>query len=229
MIENPDSLILFHLFGLSVNATLFYSWITMLFLCILARFCTKRLTSGAQIGRFQAALEMIILTIRAQIYDVSHDNPAKYLPIIGTFFLFIFTCNLLTIIPWYHAPTASYSTTAAFTLCVFCAMPYFGIKNRGIIGYLKKYITPSPFMLPMNVLSDFTAMFSLSFRLYGNVLSGAVIGSVMIMLAPFLLPLPLQILGLLTGTIQAYIFALLAIVYISAVSPWAEYIDKLKE
>ena len=96
--------------------------------------------------------------------------------------------------------------------------------NAGVIGYLKKYIDPTPFMLPMNILSDFSSMFSLSFRLYGNVLSGAVIGSVMIMLAPFLLPLPMQILGLLTGTIQAYIFSLLSIVYISAVSPAEPYV-----
>ena len=84
-------------------------------------------------------------------------------------------------------------------------------------------------MLPMNILSDFTSVFSLAFRLYGNVLSGAIIGSVLIMLVPFLLPLPMQILGLLTGTIQAYIFALLSIVYVSSVGTEEQYQDYLKD
>ena len=100
-----------------------------------------------------------------------------------------------------------------------------GIKNAGILGYLKKFIDPTPLMLPLNILSDFSSAFSLAFRLYGNMLSGAVIITVLMMLAPFLVPLPLQILGLVTGTIQAYIFALLAIVYVSAVAPNEAYVQ----
>ena len=226
MIENSDILILFSIGPFGMNATLFYTWIVMILLVVLSVLITRHLKNGLYISRWQTALEMIVMGIRRQIFEVSHDNPAKYLPIIGTFFLFIGTCNLLTIIPIFKSPTASLSTTAAFALCVFLAMPYYGIRNAGLTGYLKKYIEPTPIMLPMNILSDFSSMFSLAFRLYGNVLSGAVIGSVLMTLAPFLLPLPLQILGLLTGTIQAYIFALLAIVYISAVSPNNPYIDR---
>ena len=169
---------------------------------------------------------MIVTTIRDQIHEVSGDNPAKYLPIMGTFFLFIAMTNLMTIIPWFKAPTASLSTTLAFSVCVFCAIPYYGIKNAGIKGYLKKFIDPSPVMLPLNILSDFSSTFSLAFRLYGNMLSGAVIASVLMMLAPFLIPLPMQILGLVTGMIQAYIFALLAIVYVSSVAPTVPYVPQ---
>ena len=219
MIEVLDNIIFFRLGPFGINATLFYSWVVMAILVGGSWLITRGLKTTIEVSKFQTLLEMIVTTIRDQIHEVSKDNPMKYLPIMGTFFLFIAMSNLLTIIPWFKAPTASLSTTAAFALCVFCAMPYYGIKNAGLLGYLKKYVDPTPIMLPLNVLSDFSSAFSLAFRLYGNMLSGAVIITVLMMLAPFLVPLPLQILGLVTGTIQAYIFALLAIVYVSAVAP----------
>lgn len=227
MIQNLDTLIMFHLFGIPINATLFYSWIVMGILVLLSWLATRHLKTTIKVSKFQTAMEMIVMIIRTQIKEASNDNPMKYLPIMGTFFLFIALSNLLTIIPWFKAPTASLSTTGAFSLCVFFAVPYYGIKNAGIKKYLHKYIEPVPVMLPMNILSDFTSVFSLAFRLYGNVLSGAIIGSVLIMLVPFLLPLPMQILGLLTGTIQAYIFALLSIVYVSSVGTNVQFQDHL--
>ena len=227
MIEDLDTLIMLRLFGIPVNYTIFYSWVVMAILVFLSWMATRNLHATLRVSRFQTALEMIVMAIRGQIRDVSGDNPMKYLPIIGTFFLYISLSNLLTVIPWFRAPTASLSTTGGFAFCVFCAIPIYGIRNAGIKGYLRKYIDPIPFLLPLNILSDLSLTFALAFRLYGNVLSGAVIGSVLIMLAPFLLPLPLQILGLLTGTIQAYIFALLAIVYVSAVAAPQPFTDTL--
>lgn len=229
MIEDLDKLIMFHLFGLPINATLFYSWVVMGILVFLSWLATRNLKTTVEVSRFQTAMEMIVMAIRTQIKEVSGDNPLKYMPIMGTFFLFIGMSNLMTIIPWFKAPTASLSTTGAFSLCVFVAMPYYGIRNAGIKRYLKKYIDPTPIMLPLNILSDFSSTFSLAFRLFGNVLSGAIIGSVLIMLVPFLLPLPMQILGLLTGMIQAYIFALLAIVYVSSVGPEKQFVDYLED
>ena len=200
----------------------------MAVLTLLSFVVTRNLKTTLKVSGLQTALEMIVMTIRSQIKEVSGDNPARYIGMMGTFFLFIGLSNLLTIIPWFRAPTASLSTTLAFSLCVFCAMPVYGVRNAGIRGYLKKYIEPTPIMLPLNVLSDFSSTFSLAFRLYGNMLSGAIIASVLMMLAPFLVPLPLQILGLITGTIQAYIFALLAIVYVSSVAPQKPFVDQLK-
>ena len=162
-------------------------------------------------------------SIQKQIKDVANDNPVKYMSVIGTFFLFIATANFLSIIPGFKVPTASLTTTVAFASSVFFAIPYYGVKNAGWKGYFKKFIEPTPIMLPMNIVSDFSSTFSLAFRLYGNMLSGVVISSVLISLAPFIVPLPMQMLGLLTGTIQAYIFALLAIVYVSAVAPKEPY------
>ena len=226
MIEVLDNIIIFHLGPFGINATLFYSWIVMGVLSFGSWLITRNLKTTIEVGKFQTLLEMIVSTIRNQIHEVSGDNPAKYLPIMGTFFLFIAVTNLMTIIPWFKAPTASLSTTLAFSVCVFCAIPYYGIKNAGIKRYLKKFIDPSPIMLPLNVLSDFSSTFSLAFRLYGNMLSGAVIASVLMMLAPFLIPIPMQILGLVTGMIQAYIFALLAIVYVSSVAPTEPYVPQ---
>lgn len=229
MIEDLDTLIMFNIFEIGINYTIFFTWVVMGVLVLLSWLATRNLKTTLRVSRFQTAMEMVVMTIRNQIKEASNDNPLKYLYIMGTFFLFIAMSNLLTIIPVFRAPTASLSTTAAFAFCVFIAMPIYGIRNAGLKRYLKKYIDPVPFMLPMNILSDFSSTFSLAFRLYGNVLSGAVIGSVMIMLVPFLLPLPMQILGLVTGTIQAYIFALLAIVYVSSVGPEEEFDDHLKD
>ena len=219
MIQNLDSQILVHLFGLPINATLLYTWITMLVVVALSIWATHNLTVSQSITKRQVITEMLVTTICGQIRDVSNDKPHKYISLIGTFFLFIATANFLSILPWFDPPTASLSTTAAFASVVFFAIPYFGIKNAGVKKYFKKFVDPTPVMLPMNILSDFSSTFALAFRLYGNMLSGIVIVMVLMMLAPFIVPIPLQLLGLLTGTIQAYIFALLAIVYVSAIVP----------
>ena len=227
-LENVDALPILTIGGITIGGTVFFSWIVMGVLTVLSWLATRRLKTTVKVSGLQTAMEMIVMTIRSQIKEVSGDNPARYMPIMGTFFLFVGLSNLLTIIPWFRAPTASLSTTIAFAFCVFCAMPVYGIRNAGIGGYFKKYIDPTPIMLPLNILSDFSSTFSLAFRLYGNMLSGAIIASVLMMLAPFLVPLPLQILGLITGTIQAYIFALLAIVYVSSVAPQKPFIDNLE-
>lgn len=227
-LENVDALPILTIGGITIGGTVFFSWIVMGVLTVLSWLATRRLKTTVKVSGLQTAMEMIVMTIRSQIKEVSGDNPARYMPIMGTFFLFVGLSNLLTIIPWFRAPTASLSTTIAFAFCVFCAMPVYGIRNAGVSGYFKKYIDPTPIMLPLNILSDFSSTFSLAFRLYGNMLSGAIIASVLMMLAPFLVPLPLQILGLITGTIQAYIFALLAIVYVSSVAPQKPFIDNLE-
>ena len=226
-LQNIDTMPIFTIGGITIGGTVFYSWIVMAVLTGLSFWVTRHLKTTLKVSGLQTALEMIVMTIRSQIKEVSGDNPTRYIGMMGTFFLFIGLSNLLTVIPWFRAPTASLSTTLAFSLCVFCAMPLYGVKNAGIKGYLKKYIEPTPIMLPLNILSDFSSTFSLAFRLYGNMLSGAIIASVLMMLAPFLVPLPLQILGLITGTIQAYIFALLAIVYVSSVAPQKPFVDQL--
>jgi F-type H+-transporting ATPase subunit a len=137
---------------------------------------------------------------------------------VGTLFLFIATANVLTVVPGYRPPTGSLSTTAALAICVLIAVPLFSIGRKGLGGYLKTYLRPTPLMLPFNIIGEASRTLALAIRLYGNVMSGTVIAGILIAVAPFFFPVLLQLLGLLTGLVQAYIFAILAMVYIASAS-----------
>lgn len=222
MIEQYDNMIAFHLFGIPVNWTIASTWLVMALLMLVSWLATRGLKSDLKVSRWQTALEVVVQLIRDQVREMANDNPSKYLPLVGTFFLFIATCNLLSIFPWFRTPTASLSTTGAFAFVVLAGIPYYGIRNAGFRGYIKKYTEPTLFLMPINVLSDITSTLAMAVRLFGNMLSGVLIGSILLMLMPFIVPLPMQILGLFTGFIQSYIFAVLAVVYLSSVAPTAD-------
>jgi len=150
------------------------------------------------------------------IEDTGLRRPEKYIGFIGTLFLFIATSNLLIILPFYEPPTGSYSTTAALSLCVFMAVPIFGIENLGFTGYLKTYLKPTFLMLPFHIISEVTRTLALATRLFGNIMSGSMILALLLSLAPLVFPIAIIALGLLTGLVQAYIFTTLATVYIAA-------------
>jgi len=190
----------------------------MAILVVVSALITSRLSEGETVSRWQVMLEVIVTTIRDQIDEVGAENPGRYLPFIGTLFLFIATANLLTVVPGYQPPTGSLSTTAALAICVLIAVPLFSVARRGLGGCLKTYISPTPFMLPFNLISELSRTLALAVRLYGNVMSGTVIVGILISIAPFFFPIVMQLLGLLTGLIQAYIFAILAMVYIASAS-----------
>lgn len=222
MIEQYDKMIAFHLFGVPVNWTIASTWIVMALLVFVSFLATRGLKTGMKVSRWQTGMEVIVGAVRSQIREMANDEPMKYLPLIGTFFLFIATCVLLSIIPWFKIPTASLSTTGAFAAVVLAGISYYGIRNAGISGYLKKYTEPSIILMPINVISDITSTAAMAIRLFGNMLSGVLIGSILLMLVPFVLPLPMQMLGLFTGFIQSYIFAVLAVVFMSSVAPAAD-------
>jgi len=215
---SPDSWVLYEWRGLRLNATIVFTWGVMALLVLLSWGITARLSEGETVSRWQVMLEVVVTTIRDQIDEVGATTPERYLPFIGTLFLFIATANLLTILPGYQPPTGSLSTTAALAICVLIAVPLFSITRRGLRGYLKSYLQPSPFMLPFNLISELSRTIALAVRLYGNVMSGTVIVGILISVAPFFFPILMQLLGLLTGLIQAYIFAILAMVYIASAS-----------
>jgi F-type H+-transporting ATPase subunit a len=154
--------------------------------------------------------------MRDQIRAVSHQEPGKYLPFVGTLFMFIGMANLLTVVPGYLAPTGSLSTTTALAICVFIAVPLYGIAYEGPLDYLRHYLRPSALMLPFNVIGELSRTLALAVRLYGNIMSGTVIVAILLSLTPYFFPIIMQLLGLLTGMIQAYIFAVLAMVYIAS-------------
>jgi F-type H+-transporting ATPase subunit a len=220
---SPDAVVLFELAPFKVNATMAWTWAVMLLLVVGSWAVTRRLTGSEHITRGQNVLEVLVLGALDQIREVGPRNPERYLPFVGSLFIFIAVSNTLAVIPGYEPPTGSLSTTAALALCVFVAVPWYGVRQRGLGGYLKQYLQPSPFMLPFNIIGEVSRTLSLAVRLFGNIMSGSMIVAILLAIAPLLFPVVMQVLGLLTGLIQAYIFAMLAMVFIaSAVQDPAE-------
>ena len=170
-------------------------------------------------SRYQALLELIVGTIEDQIRITMRATPKSYIPMIGTLFLFILAANWSSLVPGIDPPTAHLETDAALGLIVFFAIVYFGIRARGVAGYLKTFAEPTIIMIPLNVIETFTRTFSLIVRLFGNIMSGVFLIGIVLSLAGLLVPVPLMALDLLIGAVQAYIFTVLAMVFIgSAVS-----------
>jgi F-type H+-transporting ATPase subunit a len=211
-----DELILWQYGFIKLNATIATTWMLMLLLCVGAWLITRRLSGEPDPSRWQAALEILITGINEQIKEVGLAVPRHYLPFIGTLFLFIATANVLSILPVYEPPTGSLSTTTALALCVFVAVPLFGIGRRGWRRYLRSYREPTLLMLPFNLISETSRTLALAIRLFGNMMSGTMIIAILLTITPLIFPVALSALGLLTGMVQAYIFCVLAAVYIAA-------------
>jgi len=199
-----------------LNRTILFTWGVMAVLAIGARLITRRLTTETSFSRWQNLVEVLVQGLRNQIRDVSRQDPGPYLPFVGTIFIFIAMANLLSVVPGYVPPTGSLSTTAALATCVFVAVPLYGVASQGVGNYLRQYVKPSVFMLPFNLLGELSRTLALAVRLYGNMMSGTVIAAILIGFVPLFVPIVMQLFGLLTGMIQAYIFAVLAMVYIAS-------------
>jgi len=216
MTINPDTIIIFQTGWFTINATILFTWLVMGILILGSWLITRKLSPTAEISHWQSLLESLVLTIRDQIQDISRQNPDPYLPFVGTLFLFISLSNFLNILPGYHAPTASLSATAALAICTFFAVPFYGINKRGLIGYLRNYIEPTPVMLPFQIISELSRTLALAVRLFGNVMSGSLIVAILLSIVPLLVPVLIEALELLIGQLQAYIFAVLAMVFIAS-------------
>jgi F-type H+-transporting ATPase subunit a len=201
---------------LKLNGTIAFTWGLMLVLAVGAKLITRKLSTDQNRSRWQNLLEIIVTGIEKQIEDVGLPHPEKYLGFLGTLFLFLATASLCTMIPGYEPPTGSLSTTVALALCVFVAVPLFGIADQGVRGYLKSYVEPTVIMLPFNIISEISRTLALAVRLFGNMMSGAMIIAILLTITPFVFPIVMTLLGLLTGMVQAYIFSILAAVYIAA-------------
>lgn len=212
----PDETVLWDGGFVNVNLTLVTTWVVMAILIGSAWLITRRLGTGPHMSRWQNALEVTVNALRSQIREISGQDPDRYLPLAGTLFIFILVSGALSIVPGYVPPTASLSTTTALALCVFFAVPVYGIAAQGVGSYLRGYVRPNFFMLPFNILSELSRTLALAVRLFGNVMSFTKIVAILLSVAPLLFPAVLNALGLLTGAIQAYIFTVLAIVYIAA-------------
>lgn len=212
----PDATVLLELGALRLNATIVNTWVVMALLVGVSWLVTRKLRPDAPPGRWRNALETLVLLIEAQIRAITRSAVRRVMYFAGTLFLFIAGANLLALIPGFAAPTGSLSTTVALTLAVLLAVPGFAMAERGWSGYLRHLTQPTWVLLPFNILGELSRGVSLSIRLYGNVMSGAVIAAVLLGIAPFFFPVVMQLFGVLVGLIQAYIFAILAAVYISS-------------
>ncbi len=229
MTINPDEIVLLEWGWFKINATIAYTWLVIFFLTFGSWLVTRRLSSEGKLSRWQNLLEVLISGIKNQIREVSRQEPGPYLPFVGTLFIFIAVSNVLAIVPGYLPPTGSLSTTAALAICVFIAVPVFGIASQGVLNYLKQYLQPTFFMLPFNLIGELSRTLALAVRLYGNMMSGTIIVAILLTITPLVFPVIMQALGLLTGLIQAYIFAILAMVYIASASRAHEEIAKKGE
>lgn len=212
----PDNIIYFTLAGMPFNATIINTWIVMAILVAISYFATRNWRADRAPSPWRNALELIVKAIEQQVEEISSFAIRPVVYFAGTLFLFIALANLLTIVPGFRSPTGSLSTTLALTLAVLVAVPLFSISHYGVTHYLRQFFQPTWVMLPFNLLSEFSKAISLSVRLYGNIMSGAVIAAILLTIAPFFFPIVMELLGLLTGMIQAYIFAILATVYIAS-------------
>jgi F-type H+-transporting ATPase subunit a len=213
----PDSIILWQGRGVTLNATLLFTWLIMLGLTLGCWAVTRQLeVAKMPLSPWQNFLEAIVSLLREQIREISEQDPEPFLPFIGSPFPFVAVSNVLSLIPGYIPPTGSLSTTAALSICVFVAVPIYGIRRQGVLNYLRQYLEPTPIMLPFNIVGEFSRTLALAVRLFGNVMSGTMIVGILLSIAPLFFPVIMQLMGLLTGLIQAYIFAVLAMVYIGA-------------
>jgi F-type H+-transporting ATPase subunit a len=213
---SPDSTILWQWGPFRLNATIVFTWVVMAVLSGGSWLVTRHLTAEGNMSRRRNLLETLVIFLNDQIRATSRQEPGRFLPFIGTLFLFIAVSNSLEIIPGFHPPTGSLSTTAALAMCVFIAVPFFGVMQKGVLGYLKHYVKPSVFMAPFEIIGEFSRTLALAVRLYGNIMSGTIIVGILLSIAPLFFPIVMQVLGLLIGLIQAYIFAVLAMVYIAS-------------
>jgi F-type H+-transporting ATPase subunit a len=208
------STVLFHVGPMTITRPVVTTWIIILVLTAACRLVTQRLQKLPD-GR-QAVLETIVTGIASQIEDVIRKDARPFLPLVGTLFIFLVGANLSGVLPGVEAPTSKIETPAALALIVFFSVHYFGVRSRGFRGYLASFAEPKLIMLPLNILSEVTRTFSLMVRLFGNVMSGEFVIALVVALAGLFVPIPLMVLEILVGLVQAYIFTVLATVFIGA-------------
>jgi F-type H+-transporting ATPase subunit a len=208
------STVLFHLGPVAITRPVVTTWAIMLVLTLISWLVTRRL--NARPDRRQAVLEIVVTGILGQIEDVIRKDARPLLPLLGTLFIFLVAANLAGILPGTEAPTAKIETPAALALIVFFSVHYFGVRAQGLLGYLASFAKPKLVMLPLNLLSEVTRTFSLMVRLFGNVMSGEFVIALVVALAGLFVPIPLMALAILLGLVQAYIFTVLATVFIGA-------------
>jgi F-type H+-transporting ATPase subunit a len=203
----------FHLGPLQVTSTVVHTWIIMAVVSAVLIVVGRRMR--VKPTRWQNALEWIVETIDGLIRNMIHEQPRLFLPVVGTLTVFITAANLGGLIPGLKSPTADINTPLAWAIVVFLSVHYYGIRRKGLLGHLKHYVEPIFILLPIELASELARTFSLTFRLFGNILGEEIVIAVLFLILPYFIPVPMMLFSIFTGVIQAYVFAMLTVVYIS--------------
>ena len=208
-----DTGTLFHLGPLGISVTVVTTWAIMLVLGAFSALATRRLRDDP--GPLQTVLEGVVLAMERAIAAVYPQTPRMLLPFVGTLWLFLLAANLLGIVPGLHSPTRDLSLTAALALLVFLSVHWYGIRADGLRAYLRHYFSPNPILFPFHVMSELSRTVALAVRLFGNMASLEMAALLVLLLAGFLVPVPILLLHVIEALVQAYIFGMLALVYIA--------------
>jgi F-type H+-transporting ATPase subunit a len=204
---------LFELGPLQLTSTVITTWVVMAAIGLLAWLTTRRLQTIPD--RPQAMVEAIVLLIEESIRDIAPQHVDKILPFIGSLWIFLILANLVGLIPGMHSPTRDLSATAAIAFLVFLSVHWYGIRIQGLKNYLLHYLKPSPILLPFNLISEVTRTIALAVRLFGNIMSLEMIALLVLLVAGFLVPVPILMLHIVEALVQAYIFGMLALIYVA--------------
>jgi F-type H+-transporting ATPase subunit a len=196
-----------------ITDTVVTTWVIMAVLWLFAWLVSRNLRNEP--GPLQTAIEGIVATIEEAIAAVAPQNTQRVLPFIGSLWIFLVIANLCGLIPGVHSPTRDLSATAALAILVFLSTHWFGIRVQGIRNYLRHYLSPSPILLPFHLISEVTRVVALAVRLFGNVMSLEMAALLVLLVAGFLAPVPILMLHIVEALVQAYIFGMLALIYVA--------------
>jgi F-type H+-transporting ATPase subunit a len=196
-----------------ITNTVVTTWLIMAVLWLVCWLITRRLSIDP--GPAQTALEGIVATMEDAIAAVAYQYAGRLLPFIGSLWIFLVVANLSGLVPGAHAPTRDLSATAALAILVFLSTHWYGIRIQGLKTYLGHYLTPSPLLLPFHLISEVTRTVALAVRLFGNMMSLEMAALLILLVAGFLAPVPILMLHVIEALVQAYIFGMLALIYVA--------------
>lgn len=205
--------LVFMLGPLAIGVSVLTTWGIMLVTAVLAWLATRRLDMLP--GPLQAMVEGIVSALEEAVLAVAPENGRQIMPFVGTLWLFLIVANLIGLIPGLHSPTRDLSVTSALAVLVFFSVHWFGIKTWGLKQYLRHYLAPSPILLPFHIISELTRTLALAVRLFGNIMSLEMSAMLILLVAGFLMPIPILMLHIVEALVQAYVFGMLALIYLA--------------